>query len=178
MGRPIKISSVTQPKSLRRDWSTCLRSSKQKGASMTPYIRRCNQQGVAAPQFYGLPKICNGGIPLRPIVSSRGTSTYEAAKELAKIIRSLVGRSPHHTKNTKDFVCQIVEIQLQEGQYVSSLDVSALFTSVLAETAINILKRKTGTRPGTPPQNINDSRAHHRPTGVLLKTTYFHFRDS
>ena len=98
--------------------------------------------GAAAPKFYGLPKIHKRGIPLRPIVSSRGTTTYEAAKELARILRTLVGRSPHHIKNTTDFVDQIHGIQLQEGECVSSFDVSALFTSVPTEPAINILKRK------------------------------------
>ena len=36
--------------------------------------------GAAAPKFYGLPKMNKTGIPLIPIVSSRGNTTYEAAK--------------------------------------------------------------------------------------------------
>ena len=38
--------------------------------------------GAVAPKFYGLPKIHKGDIPLRPIVSSRGSISYEVAKEL------------------------------------------------------------------------------------------------
>ena len=96
---------------------------------------------ASAPKFYGMPKIHKRGIPVRPVVSSRGSTTYEAAKELARIIRPLVGRSPHH-RNTKDFVDQINRVQLQEGECVSSFDVTALFTSVPTDPAINILERK------------------------------------
>ena len=56
--------------------------------------------GGVAPEFYGLPKIHKRDIPLRPIVSSRGSINYEVAKELSRILRPLVGKSPHHIKNT------------------------------------------------------------------------------
>ena len=48
------------------------------------------------PKFYGLPKIHKPDAPLRPIVSSCGSVTYGVAKELAKILKPLVGKSPHH----------------------------------------------------------------------------------
>ena len=60
--------------------------------------------GAVAPKFYGLLKVHKRDIPLRPIVSIRGSINYEAAKELSKILRPLVGKSPHHTKNTGNFV--------------------------------------------------------------------------
>ena len=37
--------------------------------------------GAVAPKFYGLPKILKRDIPLRPIMSSRGSINYEVAKE-------------------------------------------------------------------------------------------------
>ena len=54
--------------------------------------------GAVTPKFYGLPKIHKDGIPLRPIVSSRGSISYEVAKELARILRPLVGSSPTTSK--------------------------------------------------------------------------------
>ena len=48
------------------------------------------------PKFYGLPKIHKPDTPQRPIVSTCGSVTYGVAKELAKILKSLVGKSPHH----------------------------------------------------------------------------------
>ena len=40
--------------------------------------------------------------PLRPILFSRGAVSYETAKELARILKSLVGKAPHHVNNTRD----------------------------------------------------------------------------
>ena len=47
--------------------------------------------GVSPPKFYGLPKIHKKNIPLRPIVSSIGSVSYGVAKELARIIKPLMG---------------------------------------------------------------------------------------
>ena len=52
------------------------------------------------PKFYGLPKIHKPDTPLRPIVSSCGSVPYGVAKELTKILKPLVGKSPHHINNT------------------------------------------------------------------------------
>ena len=56
------------------------------------------------PKFYGLPKIHKPDTPLRPIMSSCGSVTYGVAKELAKILKPLVDKSPHHINSTQDFV--------------------------------------------------------------------------
>ena len=52
--------------------------------------------GCIPPKFYGLPKIHKTGNPLRPIVSSRGSVTYGVTKVLSKVLKPLVGKSPHH----------------------------------------------------------------------------------
>ena len=46
-------------------------------------------------------------IPLRPIVSSNGSVTYDLAKHLTKILSPFVGQSPHYVTNTQDFVNRI-----------------------------------------------------------------------
>ena len=51
--------------------------------------------GFSVPKFYGLPKIHKPDTLLRPIVSSRGLVTYGVAKVLTKILKPLVGKSPH-----------------------------------------------------------------------------------
>ena len=132
--------------------------------------------GAVTPKFYGLPKIHKDGIPLRPIVSSRGSISYEVAKELARILKPLVGSSPHHIKNTGDFIQQIQEVKLQPDEIITSYDVSALFTSVPIEDAIKIIQRKLEL----------DQQLHLRTkmkvehiTSLLefcLKTTYFQFQ--
>ena len=96
--------------------------------------------GCVPPKVYGLPKIHKPDTPLRPIVSSCGSVTYGVAKELAKILKPLVGKSPHHITSTQDFVEQARHIKLEPGECLSSYDVSALFTSVPIDPALNIIK--------------------------------------
>ena len=48
------------------------------------------------PKFYGLPKIHKTDTLLRPVVSSRGSVTYGVAKVIAKVLKPLVGKLPHH----------------------------------------------------------------------------------
>ena len=96
--------------------------------------------GCVPPEFYGLPKIHKPDTPLQPIVSSCGSVTYCVAKELSKILKPLVARSPHHINSTQDFVEQLKHITLAPGECLSSYDVSALFTSVPVDPALNIIK--------------------------------------
>ncbi len=42
--------------------------------------RRLYPTGCVVPRFYGLPKLHKPDVPLRPIVASRGSVTYEIAK--------------------------------------------------------------------------------------------------
>ena len=97
----------------------------------------CTPQDVG---LYGLPKIHKPDTPLRPIVSSCGSVTYGVAKELAKILKPLVGNSPHHINSTQDFVEQARHITLVPGECLSSYDMSPLFTSVPVDPAYNIIK--------------------------------------
>ena len=92
-----------------------------------------------SPQFYDLPKIHKPDTPLRPIVSSCGSVTYGVAKEPAKILKPLVGKSPHHINSTQHFVEQVKHITLAPGECLSSYDVSALFTSVPVDPALTII---------------------------------------
>ena len=86
-----------------------------------------------------MPKIHKQGVPLRPIISSRGSATYESAKELAKMLKPLVGKSPHHVQNNPDFLDSIKGIKIKPEECIMSFDVSALFTSIPIEPAIKII---------------------------------------
>ena len=71
---------------------------------------------------------------------SCGSATYGVAKELAKILKPLVGKSPQHINSTQDFVEQGKHITLAPGECLSSYDVSALFTSVPVDPVLNTIK--------------------------------------
>ena len=73
-------------------------------------------------------------------MSGRGLVTNRVARVLAKILKPLVGRSPHHIHNIQDFVEQANKVTLLPGECLSSYDVTALFTSVPVEPALGIIK--------------------------------------
>ena len=62
------------------------------------------------------------------------------AKELAKILKPLVGKSPYHITSTQDFVEQVRHITVVPGECLSSYDVSVLFTSVPIDPVLTIIK--------------------------------------
>ena len=87
-----------------------------------------------------LPKIHKPDTPLRPLVSSRGSVSYGVAKEITKILKPLVGKSPHHINSTQDFVEQAKHITLAPGECLSSYGVSAQFTSFPVDPALKVIK--------------------------------------
>ena len=155
-----------------------LKKIKSEGGIDDILYKKLYPTGSVTPKFYGLPKIHKDGIPLRPIVSSRGSISYEVAKELARILKPLVGSSPHHIKNTGDFIQQIKQVKLQADETITSYDVSALFTSVPIEAATKIIQRKLEQDQQL---YLRTTMKVEHITSLLefcLKTTYFQFQGS
>ena len=129
------------------------------------------------PKFYGLPKIHKTGNPLRPIVSSRGLVTYGVIKVLSKVLKPLVGKSPHHIQSTSDFINRANELSLQPGECLTSYDITSLFTSVPVDPALNIIKdvlekdEKLNDRTVLSVQDIIEL------LGFCLHNTYFSFQN-
>ena len=85
---------------------------------------------TVCPKFYGLPKIHKPDVPLRPIVASQSSPTYNLAKYLAEILKPIVGNSEHHVVNSKEFITKIEQTKLDEEEILVSFDVVCLFTNV------------------------------------------------
>ena len=99
------------------------------------------------------------------------------AKELAKILKPLVGKSPHHVNSTQDFVEQAKHITLAPGECLSSYEVSVLFTSVPVDPALNIimdLLEKYHTLKERTVMEVSDIILLME---FCLKNTYFSFQD-
>ncbi len=93
-----------------------------------------------SPQYFTSSDATEGSVPLRPIVSSIGSVTYEIAKYLAKIIGPLVGKTDHHILNSKDFAEKIQGITLDDNETITSFDVTALFTSIPPADAVSCVR--------------------------------------
>ena len=133
--------------------------------------------GCVPPSSNCLPKIHKPNTPLRPIVSSCGSVTYGVAKELAKILKPLVGKSPHHVNSTQDFVEQAKHITLAPGECLSSYDVSALFTSVPVDPALNIINDVLEKDNTLKERTVMEVRDIILLLEFCLKNTYFSFQD-
>ena len=65
-----------------------------------------------------------------------------------------MGASSHHVHNTRDFVEQIKDVRLKQGECIISYDVSALFTSVPINPVLEIIRHRLA----------NDHQLHNRTT--------------
>ena len=88
-----------------------------------------------------LSKVHKADMPLRLIVSSIRTISYECARYLATVLSPLVGKTEHHVKNSNKFVKEVWEIRLDPDEELRSY-VSALFTSVPIDKALLVIKEK------------------------------------
>ena len=89
-----------------------------------------------------------------------------------------MGRSPHHIKNTGDFIEHIKDVTLQANDTITSYDVSALFTSVPIEAAINIIQRRLEVDQELHSRTTMKVEYIISPLEFCLKTTYFQFQGS
>ena len=65
--------------------------------------------GCTARKFYELPKIQKKGTPQANCIQ-QGLSYLWGAKVLAKVLKSLVGKSQHHIQSSMDFVSRVREV--------------------------------------------------------------------
>ena len=98
------------------------------------------------------------------------------AKELANIIHTLDGPSPHHLKNTHHFVQHIKEAKVGSEEVMTSYDVKALFISVPVDPFINIVKQKIQQDPLLSQRTNMSIMQIITLLELLLKNTYFLFQ--
>ena len=162
--------------SIKNKLINILKTIKTKSVLGTSTYKSMYPTGCVPPKFYGLPKIHKPDTPLRPMVSSCGSVTYGVAKELAKILKPLVGQSPHHINSTQDFVEQAKHLKLESGECLSSYDVSALFTSVPIDPALNIIKDLLVKDNTLKERTVMDVEDIILLLEFCLKNTYFSFQ--
>lgn len=89
-------------------------------------------------RIYGLPKIHKENRPLRPVVSTIGSATYNIPKFLASIIENIVGKEVSHVRNSFDFAKEVT--WMDEDEVLFSLDVVLLYTNIPLDYALRCLE--------------------------------------
>ena len=100
------------------------------------YWLHCSK--AVMPRFYGLPKIHNVNVLLRPIVSFVNSPTYNISKFLSIIIKPLM-TNRFSVKNSIDFIDRIKDVVIEKDDILVSFDVVSLFTSVPVDCAIKCI---------------------------------------
>ena len=87
----IKSLKVTLQLNIQRKICSKLSDLKKSDMLSQKIYDHLRPSATVCPKLYGLPKIHKPAVPLRPIVASQGSSTYNLAKYLAEILKPLVG---------------------------------------------------------------------------------------
>ena len=95
------------------------------------------------PRIYGLPKIHKQGVPLRPIVNTIDSPTYDLEKYLAGILKPLVGNTSSFIKDSSSFVKMISNLTLEPEDIMVSFDVFSLSTKISIDDAVDAFKKVT-----------------------------------
>ena len=116
------------------------------------------------PRFYHLIKTHKKGsdIKIRPIVSNVNGPTYKISKLLCYILSPLLKDVPAHLMDSKQLLTDLNNINsedLTKFNYPFSLDVTALYTSILPQEAIRNISR--------------EEQAHYQAT--VIKTNHLAF---
>ena len=153
-----------------------LKSIKTEGGINESTYKRLYLTGAGSPKFYGLPKIHKEGIPLRPIVSSIGAATYSTSKELSRILKPLVQKSPHHIQKNQDFMEHLKDIQLGPDEVMVSYDVRALFTSVPIQPTLEVIEKLLNEDPDLQKRTTMSTKQIMDLLEFCLRSTYFTYR--
>ena len=161
---------------LKNKLISLLKDIKHTGGLSTTKYKQLYPTSAVPPNSMACPKSTKQVHPLGPLFPVGGPSPMALPKELAHIIKPLVGQSPHHLKNTQHFIQQLQGKKLEPGEVITSFDVKALFTSVPVKLAIQIVKQRL-QQENTLPQRTSMSIAQI--TSLLefcLTNTYFLFQ--
>ncbi|XP_062704445.1 uncharacterized protein LOC134286788 [Aedes albopictus] len=104
--------------------------------------RKIKMSSSNPPRIYGLPKVHKEGRPLRPVVSTVGSATYNMAQFLSNILGNIVGKTEYHVINSFEFAEEVTGMQVPEEHVLFSLDVKSLYTNVPVAYALECIEAR------------------------------------
>ena len=103
----------------------------QIGAATYDYVRA---SGSLPAVMYGLVKVHKPNFPIRPIISSINTFSYNISKFLASFL-NVMTINEYTIRKTSEFIDTIKELKFNSDVVLASFDVESLFTNIpLSET--------------------------------------------
>ena len=106
-------------------------------------IKKFRSSNSKLPYLYGTVKTHKDGNPLRPIISTVGTVSYDLSKFLVHLLQPIVGTiSDSHIKNSAHFVDIMNTRSTNYNDVMISFDVKSLFTCVPVCDILEFLKNE------------------------------------
>ena len=87
-----------------------------------------------------------------------------------------MGKTDRHIQNSKDFVEKINKLELQPGEVLISYDVSALFTSIPVDVAVQVIEDKLKSDVTLSERTTLSSSQVADLLRFCLNQTYFQFQ--
>nr|VZH95887.1 unnamed protein product [Spirometra erinaceieuropaei] len=132
-------STVSEFKKLVNSINNTIGKLRKAGALTRREALAAKASDTAMARFYGLPKVHKQGVPLRPIVSLRGTPTFGLSKWLYQRLRFLTKDSQWTVKSAEEFLTRIKHLEVEADEVMVSFDVILLFTSIPPALAIDTI---------------------------------------
>ncbi|XP_077986089.1 uncharacterized protein LOC144440576 [Glandiceps talaboti] len=172
-GTYLKLGKRDPTTKYKKELVSVLQQLEEEGGLNRVQYRQLYPTSETPPKFYGLPKVHKLNIPLRPIVSSVGSITYNCAKFLAGILSPLVGKSKHHVVNSQQFADAIKKERVEPDEELRSYDVTALFTSVPIDKALDVILHRLQEDTTLNQRTSLSPSQVVKLLSVCLKCTYF-----
>ncbi|XP_070550371.1 uncharacterized protein [Ptychodera flava] len=134
-----KLGTKDPTSKYKKELVSVLQEVEKEGGINREEYRKLYPTTETPPKFYGLPKVRKQNTPLRPIISSAGTITYNCAKLVADVLSPSDRQTDHHVVNSQHFAKCMQNRRVEEDEELRSYDVTALFTSVPVDKAIGII---------------------------------------
>ncbi|XP_070398607.1 uncharacterized protein [Nothobranchius furzeri] len=158
---------------IKKNMKKLLKPLHEKGKITEKMYKHWIHTANITPRIYGTPKIHKQNTPLRPIVDSISTPTYNMAKDISRIISPLLGNTDQHCKNSIELAKELKEITIEDNDILISHDVTSLFTKTPTQKTIDIVVNR-----------IRQDKTLHKRTnltaddiaqliGLVANSTYF-----
>ena len=108
---------------------------------MKIYFRKFSDTATP-PLMFGQPKVHKANMPLRPIVSCRNSIFSAITKECGRILGPLVGKTPHHIKDSVDLVNKLKSVVIPAGYSLVSFDLADMYTNIPQGRTLELVREK------------------------------------
>jgi hypothetical protein len=90
------------------------------------------------PVMFCQPKVHKTGMPLRPVISTSNSYNYNLSKYLTNLLEAARSKPTSHVKDSFSFAKSIKQQKPSKNDFMISLDVESLFTSIPVHESIDL----------------------------------------